>query len=130
MDDLAQHLRDLEEKLFEPSVRGSKSALEELLSPDFREIGASGVVWNFADIVSRLTGGEPEVTARSLEDFGLTVLSDGICLVTYRATRRLSTGAEIHSLRSSIWKLNGDGRWRMTFHQGTLLPDSQAREPT
>lgn len=31
-----------------------------------------------------------------------------------------------HSLRSSIWKLNND-RWKMIFHQGTLVRESSVR---
>jgi hypothetical protein len=42
-----------------------------------------------------------------------------VVLVTYRSVSRDPvSGKERHALRSSIWKLI-DGRWQMTFHQGT-----------
>ncbi|MGO7206536.1 DUF4440 domain-containing protein, partial [Rhizobium ruizarguesonis] len=47
MDDLAAHLKELEEKLFEPSVRASREMLTALLSRDFREIGSSGRLYTF-----------------------------------------------------------------------------------
>jgi xylulose-5-phosphate/fructose-6-phosphate phosphoketolase len=44
-----------------------------------------------------------------------------VALVTYRSVSLYPDGSKFHSLRSSIWKII-DGRWRMAFHQGTLIP--------
>ena len=40
LEELLNDLRNLELKLFDPTVRSSKDALEKLLSPEFREIWA------------------------------------------------------------------------------------------
>jgi hypothetical protein len=120
MNDLHQHLRILEEQLFDPTVRASRAMLEELLSEEFREIGSSGLLYRFHDIVDRLSEGEPDGISRTLSDFELKMLADTLGLVTYRAIRRHPDGSEVCTLRSSIWRLEADGRWRMLFHQGTL----------
>ncbi|MEF0940679.1 nuclear transport factor 2 family protein [Rhizobium sp. BR 362] len=120
MDDRSRHLKQLEERLFDPAVRTSRPALEELLSAEFREIGSSGMLYTFGDIVDQLADGEPEGIARTLTGFELKMLSDTLALATYCATRRYPDGREVKTLRSSIWRLEADERWRMLFHQGTL----------
>ncbi|MBB5572956.1 MULTISPECIES: DUF4440 domain-containing protein [Rhizobium] len=120
MDDLSQHLKQLEERLFDPAVRASRPALEELLSAEFREIGSSGMLYTFGDIVDRLTEGEPDGISRVLTGFELKMLSDTLALVTYRATLHYPDGRDVRTLRSSIWRLEAVERWRMLFHQGTL----------
>ena len=120
MKDLQAHLKDLEERLFDPAVRGSRQALAELLSTDFREIGSSGLLFDLEDILTRLPTDPENIASRTLEDFDARLLSDGIALVTYRATRGSPDKPTVRTLRSSIWRLETDGKWRMIFHQGTL----------
>jgi len=123
MDGLLDHLTELEEQLFDPAVRSSRAALEALLAPDFREIGSSGRLFGFEDIISALLDEEP-VMSRTLLNLRLVMLSETIALVTYGSTREAMDGDAVHSLRSSLWRLEDDGRWRMVFHQGTAVPDN------
>jgi hypothetical protein len=53
-------------------------------------------------------------------EFDLAVLSSDVVLITYRAAKESASAEEAttYSLRSSIWKFI-DGRWQITFHQGT-----------
>jgi hypothetical protein len=101
----------LELRLLDPETRRSPAAVERLLHPDFREIGASGKPWDRDSIVAALADdpGEPtratEVTAR--------FVADRVVLLTYTAER-----AGARSLRSSLW-VGGDDGWRVLFHQGT-----------
>ncbi|HEY0123397.1 MAG TPA: nuclear transport factor 2 family protein [Rhizobium sp.] len=120
MDDRQAHLKDLEERLFDPAVRGSRPALAELLSADFREIGSSGQIFDLEDILTQLPANPEDIALRTLEDFDARLLSDGIALVTYRATRTSPDKPTVKTLRSSIWRLEEDGKWRMISHQGTL----------
>jgi hypothetical protein len=46
------------------------------------------------------------------------ILAADIILATYRATKTEVDGQQSYSLRSSIWRKNGD-KWQMFFHQGT-----------
>jgi len=83
------------------------------ISDDFCEFGQSGRTANKRDTVdalSRIT----EDRGLVLSNFRARALSQGVCLATYRAEEdngRVSN-------RSSIW-IEGDGQWKILFHQGT-----------
>jgi hypothetical protein len=114
---LENHLRQLEERLLQPSVRKSAEEVSELLASEFIEFGSSGQIFDKQSIIASL---QMEPTAhRALLDFNTSALAPGVVLVAYRAVRQGGTAEPpIYSLRSSIWKLI-DGRWQMVFHQGT-----------
>ncbi|PON17247.1 DUF4440 domain-containing protein [Candidatus Entotheonella serta] len=115
---LAEHLRDLEERLFQPDVRQSAVAVAELLADGCVEFGSSGRVYSRESILEALRHEAP--AQRSLTDFKTLVLAPDVVLVTYRAVCQLGHEASpITSLRSSIWQ-RIDGRWQMRFHQGTV----------
>jgi hypothetical protein len=101
----------LELRLLDPATRRNPAAVEPLLHEDFREIGASGRLWDRAAIVAALAG-DPGEQARATEVTARFV-SDRVVLITYTAER-----AGARSRRSSLW-LDGDGGWRVLFHQGT-----------
>jgi hypothetical protein len=115
---LEDHLRQLEERLLQPSVRKSAEEVSELLASEFIEFGSSGQIFDKQSIIASLQM-EP-IAHRVLLDFNTSALAHGVVLVAYSAVRQGGTGEPpIYSLRSSIWKLI-DGRWQMVFHQGTL----------
>ncbi|KRB51749.1 hypothetical protein ASE04_09430 [Rhizobium sp. Root708] len=120
MNELGEHLRVLEERLFEQAVRNSRPALEALLSPDFREIGASGRIYSYDTVIEALLQEPVDGIKRRLTDFETQLLAPGLALVTYRAVRDILDQPSVQSLRSSIWRHEPDGHWRMVFHQGTL----------
>src|SRR6187402_2775481 len=99
MQELLDHLRRLEEQLFDPVVRSSRQELEKLLAPDFREIGSSGRLFDFEDIVTALSVEEP-LMSRTLHNLRLVMLAASIALVTYSSTRKTADDVEINSLRS------------------------------
>ena len=117
-------IRGLEERLHDPVVRGSPDRVAALLSDDFLEFGKSGQVFGKEDTVRSLAveGGElpSDVTAYGYE---LRTLAKDVVLLTYRSVKKREGFAELHALRSSIWKLI-DGRWQLVFHQGTPTPPS------
>ena len=45
---------ELELQLLDPAVRGNRVAVEQLLHPDFVEVGASGRIWDRAGGDARL----------------------------------------------------------------------------
>ena len=116
-------LRRLEEKLLSPSVRTSKDALAELLADDFVEFGSSGRTFDKETIILDLQNEVSPPKDWSIRDFAIRELCRDVVLVTYgisvpvRDTDRVKS-----SLRCSIW-VNRGGRWQMTFHQGTLVPN-------
>jgi hypothetical protein len=101
----------LELRLLDPATRRRPSAVEALLHQDFREIGASGRLWDRESIVAALAE-HPGAAARASE-VSARFVADQVVLVTYVAER-----AGVRSLHSSLWVGGGDG-WRVVFHQGT-----------
>ena len=109
---------DRELSLLSPPVRRSAQQVDELLDPDFREIGASGRLWTRAEVISALTS-EPstdEDRIRATEVAG-EVVGPGIVQLIYVSDR---DGRRTR--RSSLWRRSAGG-WRMLFHQGTPLND-------
>lgn len=117
----AMLLRELEERLLQPSVRRSAQDVAYLLADEFIEFGSSGRIFDKQQIIENLQNEPIEpLTRRSITEFNTSVLAAGVVLVTYRLVRHCTDSEEpVYSLRSSIWKLI-DGQWEIVFHQGTL----------
>ena len=118
MSELTKHILALETALMSPNVRWSVERLKTILAPDFREFGRSGQAYGYDETIDALTS---ETTAFdvAIDDFELTVLCDTVALATYRTTRRVDDSTSSVSLRSSVWRFETDGTWRIIFHQGT-----------
>ncbi len=93
-------------------MRNSPDAVAALLTDDFIEFGRSGRVYDKLRTIELLSGDDNEFTPE-VRDFQVRPLSPDVVLVTYRSGR-----GDHFALRSSIWRLS-EGKWRMTFHQGT-----------
>jgi hypothetical protein len=121
---IADHLKSLEERLLDPTVRRDPEAVSSHLTDDFLEFGGSGRVFDKAAILEDLQD-EPPRPASLLTDFKARELAPNVILATYKATRLNAAGEPIgQSWRSSIWTLI-DGQWQITFHQGTPIPATQ-----
>lgn len=113
-------LRTQEEKLLSADQRASPEAVAELLADDFVEFARSGGIYDRDQAIAALAGEGP-AHARKAFDFKMSLLGEGVALLTYRSTRQSAADLEEqHALRSSIWMRVG-GRWRMRFHQGTPI---------
>ena len=119
IDKIQEELRALEWALLQPDTRKDVHQLTQLLTEDFVEVGSVGAAYTRDEIIAGLLRESP--TEWTIENLKARALGDGVVLVTYRASR-LRHGERVDSLRSSIWKRDA-GRWRMTFHQGTLARD-------
>ena len=99
-------------------VRRTAHQVDELLDPDFREIGASGRLWTRAEIVSALAG-EVSDGADVIEttEMAGVVVGPELVLLTYVSQRR---GRQAR--RSSLWRRSA-GAWRLLHHQGTRLEE-------
>ena len=120
---LEAQIRKLEEALLEPEVRRSPERVDELLADDFVEFASSGVTYDKKRILEVL---QDEALAddpvmRSLANFECVPLAPDVVLTRYWLLRRHSASEQpTQSMRSSIWRRR-DGRWQMTFHQGTFV---------
>ncbi len=118
--DLSEHLVALEKALLTFEVRHNEEKLEQLIAPEFREIGASGAYFGLTEILQRLPE-EQNWTAR-VQDFECYSLGKGICQLVFKAfIKHHDSDSGTFSLRSSIWRQFGDD-WKVVFHQGTLVP--------
>ncbi|MGG9999686.1 DUF4440 domain-containing protein [Pseudovibrio ascidiaceicola] len=104
-------LLSLESQLLQPSVRGDRQQLELMLHPDFIEIGASGRMYDRAQVLAELPREAADYPVRTIEDFRFRKLSEELAQVFYSI-------AENATQRTSIWKLEGE-QWSMIYHQGT-----------
>ncbi|WP_420174656.1 RNase H family protein [Luteococcus sp. OSA5] len=100
----------LEESLLLDSVRSDKQRVENLLHPEYTEIGASGKLWSRARMLATI---EPLTNRTTLEVIGTDRLADDVVLLRWRSRSR---GAI--AVRSSIWVRTPKG-WQLRFHQGT-----------
>jgi hypothetical protein len=114
---LSEQIRSLEELLLIPKIRRSPEELEALLADDFLEFGSSGQTYTKQQIIAALQH-ESEIEF-SLYDFQVRLLAPGVALATFRTVKSGPYLEEpSQSLRSSIWRYI-NGRWKLTFHQGT-----------
>ncbi|MGY6498825.1 MAG: nuclear transport factor 2 family protein [Microcella sp.] len=103
-----------ERELLRSDTRRDASRMRALLADDFREIGASGRVFDRESIIGDVLSGSGDVHPEISEMQSVMVASD-LVLVTYR----LDFGGRL-SRRSSLWSVAG-GQAQLRFHQGTPL---------
>jgi hypothetical protein len=113
-----QLVMDRELAMLSFPVRRSARQVDELLDPDFSEIGSSGRLWTRAEMMSALAGElSEEACAIEATEMAGVVVGPELVLLTYVSDRR---GRRVR--RSSLWRRSA-GSWRLLHHQGTLLRD-------
>lgn len=87
-----QQVIDLERALLTPHVRSSRQQLDDLLDPDFTEIGASGRLWTRTEMVTALVNADRLDEPITAEEFQAAEIAPGLVLLTYvcRPTRPCS----------------------------------------
>ncbi|MGE7981520.1 DUF4440 domain-containing protein [Solibacillus sp. NPDC093137] len=114
IENLKEHLQQLEESHTGLEVRRSIEKLDAILADDYFEIGSSGYIYDKKECLE--TG--VVLTDMKLYNYEIYPLAHDIVLATYFL---VDTTRERNTLRSSIWKLI-DGHWQLYFHQGTITP--------
>jgi len=115
---LLNELQALEVELHHPGVRCSRSRLEQLLHPDFHEVGRSGRPYDRETVVRYLAALEEQPVVAS-DGFALVELGPKVALLTYRSAQvEPGRGLVNHTLRSSVWVQSSLG-WQLRYHQGT-----------
>ncbi|MEV7569247.1 nuclear transport factor 2 family protein [Streptomyces tanashiensis] len=110
-------------QLLSPAGRSSEALADELLDPEFVEVGASGRRWDRQAMLSALPamqGAEDDGPQYVPSEMTGTVLAPGVVHLTFETVldgRR--------ARRSSIWRKSDDvSGWRMYYHQATPVPDA------
>jgi RimJ/RimL family protein N-acetyltransferase len=119
---LSRELQALEVELHHPGVRCSRERLEQLLHPEFHEVGRSGRAYDRSTVVGFLTSLKTHPAVVS-DSFALSELAAGVALLTYRSAQVEAPGLVHHTLRSSVW-MKAPAGWQLRYHQGT--PAGQA----
>ncbi|MGW8526840.1 MULTISPECIES: nuclear transport factor 2 family protein [Nocardiopsidaceae] len=105
-------------RLLDPRVRASRHLAGELLDPEFTEVGRSGRRWNRQAILTELPtmDGPVPAGAAPVRVTGMAgrLVAPGVVHLAYTTDR-----GGVRALRSSLWRLNPDGVWRLYHHQGT-----------
>lgn len=118
MQTLLKQLQLLEAELHHPGVHCSPERLDQLLHPDFHEVGRSGNRYSRATVIGYLLNQGPQLTTESGE-YAVHALSPDCALLTYRSAQHSQAGQASHAaLRSSVWMRCAD-RWQLFYHQGT-----------
>jgi hypothetical protein len=115
---LLHELQALEVELHHPGVRCSRERLEQLLHPEFHEVGRSGRIYDRETIVGYLAA-QASPPAVASDAFALLVIDARAALLTYRSAH-VEQGNRLvnHTLRSSLWLETRVG-WQLLYHQGT-----------
>ncbi|GGT25622.1 hypothetical protein GCM10010222_79410 [Streptomyces tanashiensis] len=110
-------------QLLSPAGRSSKALADQLLDPEFVEVGASGRRWDRQAMLSALPvmqGAADDGPQYVPSEMTGTVLAPGVVHLTFETVldgRR--------ARRSSIWRKSDDASgWRMYYHQATPVPDA------
>jgi hypothetical protein len=115
-----------ERALLTREVRSSAAALDALLDPEFTETGASGRRWTRAEILTALPAeaeagpGSPGPDRIADHAMAGRRLAADVVMLTFETDHEGR-----RARRVSLWRRSG-GRWRVLYHQGTLVPPEPA----
>lgn len=121
-EELLEELQALEAQLHHPGSCCSRDRLEQLLHPQFHEVGRSGQAYSRDTVIGYLATVtvQPAVEA---DQYAVTALSEDCALLTYRSAKRLPDGTHAeHALRASVWLRTALG-WQLVYHQGTVAAE-------
>jgi hypothetical protein len=124
-DEAVAEVIALERALLTHGVRSSAAALDALLDPEFTETGASGRRWTRAEILAGLPAGEAGARPPGpdrIADHAMAGrrLAADVVMLTFETDHQGR-----RARRVSLWRRSG-GRWRVLYHQGTLIPPGPA----
>ena len=127
-DEAVAEVIALERALLTPEVRSSATALDELLDPEFTETGASGHRWTRAEILAELPAEAESPDPDRIADHAMAGhrLAADVVMLTFETDHQGR-----RARRVSLWRRAG-GRWRVLYHQGTLVPpapDPETAQP-
>jgi len=102
----------------------NQASLSETLSDDLDYMHSTGLREGKADFIKTTTGGTPRVMSRS--DFDVQLYGDialvmGEYGVAIQPEPEFPQGRSIRASGLSVWRREGDGKWRLYAHHGTNL---------
>jgi len=123
MESIEKLILKLENDLLKSEIRKSTQKINEILADDFIEFTSSGSEYHYKSGDVFQEQNDNHELLWQIVDFKIKQLSDHCILAIYRLIKHNEVNENIkYSLRSSIWKCC-DGKWKMLFHQGTLISE-------
>ena len=119
--DVLEELQAREPIFHRPELGTTRSDFENLMAPDFWEVGASGRRYSRGYVLEVLEQRASEGHVdNQLEatDFYCRKLAEDVYLLTYTLFQ-----SERKTRRATIWQQTETG-WKIVFHQGTIVQDS------
>jgi hypothetical protein len=118
LEDIAAELRAREPLFTRPELGTDRETFEQMTSPDFWEVGASGRRYSREFCIDTKVeqyqeGYDPDWEIR---DFHCRHLSGDCYLVTYTLIQEQTRVTR----RSTIWRKDED-QWEIEYHQGTMV---------
>jgi hypothetical protein len=114
-------LRDREPIFHHLELGTTRADFENMMAPDFWEVGASGRRYSreaVLGVLARRSAGEYKDDRLEATDFHCRRLAGDVYLLTYTLFQ-----GERKTRRATIWQRAESG-WKIVFHQGTLVRDS------
>lgn len=114
-------LQNLEPIFHRPERGTTRADFDDMMAPDFWEVGASGRRYSrdaVLDVLERRYAGEYIDEQLEATDFYCRRLADDFYLLTYTLFQ-----AERKTRRATIWQRTPTG-WKIVFHQGTIVQGS------
>jgi hypothetical protein len=105
-----------------PEFGTTRPDFERMIAEDFWEVGASGRQYSRVQVLKILEQRflSPHKDAWETSGFRCRRLSSDTYLLTYTLVQDRSR----RTRRSTVWQSTPDG-WKIVFHQGTLIQDSE-----
>lgn len=110
----------LETSLFFKEYLNDKKYLDDILHPDFMEIGKNGSVYHKKDTIEALYGSDDRKI--DVKSFSVRMVSLSMFIVNYISTHE--DGTRVY--RTSLWMETLKG-YSMYFHQGTIINENKER---
>lgn len=105
--------------LHQYEVRQSNPDIARLIHCDFREVGESGLSYDYQSIIAMMGNELPSNRFIHSQDYECIQLEASVQLLLYKSASVDDLGNSSHfAKRSSIWVLNGT-QWQLKYHQGT-----------
>jgi hypothetical protein len=103
----------------------SREDFDEMMTPEFWEVGASGRRYSREFVLDELERrhAEEHDDVWATSDFSCQRLENEVYLLTYTL---LQDGVRL-TRRSTIWRKSPEG-WKIVFHQGTIVESERARD--
>ncbi|HEY3464295.1 MAG TPA: DUF4440 domain-containing protein [Amycolatopsis sp.] len=116
MDDQVAEAIAAERESLRYDCRTDAARFARVLAPDFHEFGTSGREFGRAEALRIVAASDDEPI--EVRDIRGTLVADGVVMVKYT-----SEHAGRRSHRTSLWRRDPDGTWRIFHHQGTPAAD-------